>query len=796
MANVYLLSYMNYYNRKILNAGDNVADYGDYIIDSIPNVNFNPNDGVDTTLVINYNKNGVPDYLLVADSNDVIISRWFIMEAARTRGGQFSTKLRRDLIADYQKTILSSDCMIDRGWVQPNNNLVFNSEGMTYNQIKKDEILLKNDLGTPWVVAYLARTASDGSPAEYTGSFGFTNDEISVDFTGTTLEDFSPSLTRSHLEIPKTIEFHAKYAYADSEYEVVFSERGVSNTWIRPILMATTNLPKRESIYNPSSHPDAYSEMLNIYNAAFELIDGYELNAYTNYEKTSQDKYNQWAKDYWHKIIYFSEGVGGESTDIGDFSGLTNYCEIQSWKAQVLYYNTSYNLNTYSRLAVYMSNIMFDEERSEALESNALSIVFNDIDFRAVRAAGIYPGRYEYEFGYSGSVTKDAAYEIIATPLFDVDFEVSENNETKTIKHNGALGFEWFQNIAKKYYESGYCYDVQIVPYIEFDDEVLTGQKYINLNNEAIAVQLQSSSFSKIVQLQNIPMRNNIKISSEVDLYRIVSPNGVGQFDFSIVKNGGLDTIEIDVTLIPINPYIKINPRFGRLYGGDYNDFRGLVCGGDFSAPIVSSQWETYQINNKYYQQVFDRETQTLELQNKYSLIEGIAGAASGAIAGAASGATAGSMVYPGVGTAAGAIAGFVASAAAGIVDVVTNEKMRQESLSLRSDMFASNLQTIQARATTLSKSTAYNINNKYFPYIEYYSCSDEELSAIEKKLKYTSMKVGVIGSIKDFLNYNNEYTFIQCRPVLLEGLGDDYHTALEIAKELSQGVYIYSYIK
>lgn len=786
MANVYLLSYMNYYNRKILNAGDNVADYGDYIIDSIPNVNFNPNDGVDTTLVINYNKNGIPDYLLVADSNDVIISRWFIMEAARTRGGQFSIKLRRDLIADYQKTILSSDCMIDRGWVQPNNNLVFNSEGMTYNQIKKDEILLENDLKTPWVVAYLARTDSSGSPAVYEGSFGFTNESIAVDFTGTTKSSFIPKLYHN-LSVPNSIEFHARYAYAGSEYEVVFSEQGVSNTWLGPINIEITNLPIRESLFDETMNPDAYYYMLEKYNAAFEIKDGYELNAYTNYEQTSEDKFLQFKKEYNGKVVYFSE----ESSD-----SLSSYYEIVAQVTNIIS-KDKYDLTTYSDLVQYISNTVYDEEiGQDALNIGSIFIKFNGQKVYRVYPIPIIPGTYQYSFSYASSKTRDAAYEIIATPLLDLDFELQEGNEIQTIHHNGKLGYEWFQSIARKYYESGYCYDVQIVPYIGFDSLILTGQQYIKLENEAIAIQLQSSSFSKEIKLTNIPMRNNIKISSEVDLYRIVSPNGVGQFDFSIAKNGGLGAIEVDCTLMPINPYIKINPLFGRLYGGDYNDFRGLVCGGDFSAPIVSSQWETYQINNKYYQQVFDRETQTLELQNKYALIEGISNAAAGTVSGVASGAAAGSMIFPGAGTVVAGVVAGVASAAAGIADVIINDKMRKETLSLRADLFTANLQTIQARPTTLSKSTAYNINNKYFPYIEYYSCSDEELSAIEKKLKYTSMKVGVIGSIKDFLNYNNEYTFIQCRPVLLEGLGDDYHTALEIAKELSQGVYIYSYIK
>lgn len=80
-----------------------------------------------------------------------------------------------------------------------------------------------------------------------------------------------------------------------------------------------------------------------------------------------------------------------------------------------------------------------------------------------------------------------------------------------------------------------------------------------------------------------------LKISNECDLYRLVSPNYSGQFEFSVAKNGGtVEKFNVDLTYKPYNPYIHINPEFAGLYGIDYNDARGLLLGGDFSLPIIS----------------------------------------------------------------------------------------------------------------------------------------------------------------------------------------------------------------
>ena len=116
-------------------------------------------------------------------------------------------------------------------------------------------------------------------------------------------------------------------------------------------------------------------------------------------------------------------------------------------------------------------------------------------------------------------------------------------------------------------------------------------------------------------------MVENYKIENECDMYRLCSPNYTGVFEFNLAKNGGLDYIEVDCTYKPYNPYIKLNPNFKRLYGNDFNDQRGLICGGDFSLPQLSNSWANFQLNNKNYQLTFDREIQSMEISNRYQRV-------------------------------------------------------------------------------------------------------------------------------------------------------------------------------
>lgn len=160
-----LLKYNNYFNRIIMKAGETANYYDDFVLYTQSLVNFNPNDGVNTEIVLNTNEQG--DYVIVvAEDGTTINSRWFVLENERTRNGQAKLSLKRDVIADNFESILRSPCYVEKGTLSANDPLIYNSEGMLFNQIKTDEIMLKDRSATPWIVGYISRDYLKDSEAK------------------------------------------------------------------------------------------------------------------------------------------------------------------------------------------------------------------------------------------------------------------------------------------------------------------------------------------------------------------------------------------------------------------------------------------------------------------------------------------------------------------------------------------------------------------------------------------------------------------------------------------------------
>ena len=139
----------------------------------LPHYNFNPGNCLETKIVVGttaesmqFSTTSGPDYLIVYDDNKAILSRWFIIDTNRTRGGQYELTLKRDVLADFYSDVNQSPIYIEKGVIDDTESpLLRNNEGLTVNQIKKDEILLKDRTLCPWLVMYIKKGAlGTGSP--------------------------------------------------------------------------------------------------------------------------------------------------------------------------------------------------------------------------------------------------------------------------------------------------------------------------------------------------------------------------------------------------------------------------------------------------------------------------------------------------------------------------------------------------------------------------------------------------------------------------------------------------------
>lgn len=154
---ILLKNFNNYYNRKIIKYEDSVNYTSRYEYRTLPNINFVPNDGILTEQIINWSEDFTPDYL-ICEENGQIVSRWFVMEAVRTRSKQYKLSLRRDVVADNYDSLLSSPVYVEKGVISDSESpLLLNNEGLQVNQIKTKEILLQDKSKCPWLVAYLKK---------------------------------------------------------------------------------------------------------------------------------------------------------------------------------------------------------------------------------------------------------------------------------------------------------------------------------------------------------------------------------------------------------------------------------------------------------------------------------------------------------------------------------------------------------------------------------------------------------------------------------------------------------------
>ena len=198
-----LYSYNKYYNR-IIKKLNTYNEYKALITPSgntpaalkgleIESTNFNWEDGVFAKHVINIPRGSSsffnyhePDYLVLertykdGDVNVSEVSRWFVLETTKTRGNQLELSLRRDLLADYYNEVLNAPVFIEKGNPGINDPAIFNSESMTYNQIKKYEYKLDNTKlsgkGGGWIVGYLAKESSPNDIGPCYGQAKIPND--------------------------------------------------------------------------------------------------------------------------------------------------------------------------------------------------------------------------------------------------------------------------------------------------------------------------------------------------------------------------------------------------------------------------------------------------------------------------------------------------------------------------------------------------------------------------------------------------------------------------------------------
>ena len=769
------LKYNNYFNRLVKISSD-LSAYSPFIKNRINNVNFNPADGVTTTQIINAPENEIGDYLLVVDDTGTLISRWFILDDTRLRNGQYELQLRRDLIADAYSDVIKAPIFIEKATLSSTDPMIFNSENMTYNQIKKSETLLKDGTECAWIVGYMARNDGSGNVTHIDGSVSLENNQyISLttmskaqfinSIQGQLLSDASIRLTCSFNQVdkPNTIK---TILYVENEGGYFASpEKDRHNVW------ACSTLPNLYS-YDPIDYVGLRSIIASSMNLKTNINDILFYNG---------------------KSVKLSDGkIYSVTIDISNDSVYIEKDMTTSMPLAITQLNT--NIKTWLDSTGSVENTVYGNPYGVIkYKTKAVAVVLNELK---------EDGSFSYSIPVSRNKVTDAPYDIFAIPYSPSGTDepyvwIHADEQGAVGEHmSSEIGLLVAQSISEKL--GATLYDLQLLPYCPLpellEDPGTSDMSLVNLtqgtdytlvkdaSNKAVSMIVfpSKSSFSTKINLAEPIIIKDVKVESECDMYRLCSPNYQGVFEFNAAKNNGISYFDVDCTYLPYNPYIHVSPNFDGLYGKDYDDTRGLICSGDFSLARITDAWTNYQLQNKNYMASFNRQIQNMEVQNNVARLNDALGATVGSIAGA----VAGSKLGGGV----GAVAGLGLTAAAGIADYQINEQLRNENMDYTKDMFGYQLGNIKALPDGLSKTTAYTKNNKYFPFLEFYTCTEEEKNALKNKLKYNGMTVMRIGTINEFLQA--EQSYIKGRLIRLEG-DYDKHYVNELSQELYKGVYI-----
>ena len=788
MQTCYLLNFNNYYNREYKRLL-NINDYIDYMKYSWSNVNFNPGDGITTSIPVNYD--GEVNYLVLTDNaipgtvgEEVIVSRWFIIESKFTRMGQRVLTLRRDVLVDYS-TMATATVYAERGYVPNTNNLIFNSEGNSYNQIKKSEKLIKDESGSAWLVGYLAPNVFDNGNITIQGS----NTEVQYDYSFATIDEMDLAFPGVGLT-PTTL-----YYNFGSLYLKFYSlAEGQPYLW-------RADYPSDLLTYETTSVPEADVTMVipqtNLDDAQSFLIDNLLMPSVQNIisEKLVLD-YSNVSRASITKILnnrnviarvgtptsgytYYQLDVGTSETlrqqhDIRNTTASNTFEYLNSIFTQLA--NTTLSLGTPDRYTLDSTDSYFScYWRNIPVESNTI------------------------ELKTTAKKVDSSPYYCFAIPYQEA--KVIKGNQTITTDPRESLLLA--RNIATQL--GSFCYDVQLLPYFPLQsyidsmgriDTTTMPDGTVAVLNSAEGVArtflfwITKPNFSFAVP-DTIVYSSEPKIQNETQFCRLNSPNYAASFDFSIAKNKGVDYWQVDCSYKPYQPYIHVAPNWRGLYGSDFNDARGLICTGDFSIDLMTDKWQEYQIQNKNYNEIFNRQIQSLDLQQSIAKRQDIFGAVAGSLSGAMSGATTGALAGGLPGAIGGGIAGLGISAVGGVMDIIDSQKLRDDARSSQFDMFNYQLGNVKALPNTLTKVSTYNINNKIYPFYEIYEATPEEIDALRQQLNWRGYNLGIIGQLSDF---QVEGKYFKGKLIRLEEVQDvslgDNHLIENFNSELQQGVY------
>ena len=846
-SNIFLFKRKKYlYSNRLYTLKNTLTDLQDQSSSYVQfdNINFEDTNGITCTLTINVDYDKADDSYMYFNYcyNQTYNTRWFITACNKPREAQYVYTLVRDVFVDYYDDIVASSAIIKRAnQITPTTSLAQYKKTTNLSQIKKGEVVLEDGAGKGWIYVYLAKNA------QLTGNYLYvpkTQNAWNNSITLTT--QMISDLTSKPLLVMTDMEAYFKFYRGELlsnrvvYWQYTCNASNITKEQASGEISYTSYFTGVEYVQNAirtyiTKNYNDYLEHCKA-NGGYVINDQYSALAGLNGQVVADTnnklytvnvtevpspngKYFVAGTDEQNKAIANSFGWSSKNGNPLNFNLIGKAYQISFTKVKnvgTYYYGIQSSLINnrttttgclYDVMAfplecpIQTKNYKSDETSTNVSITTSYAETMNFIQaLKQAMGDSIYDiqwlpyGPFEADTQTSGTkgydlTTKQGKTSKTAT------FTNSTYTTTETTTEGDVTTTEVITSSKTSYNSEGTQIDTSVA-----------GQEGSTCANVAW-INLASNNCHRSVIKELVSETTNLlenRIENETTFYRLCGPNWNSTFEFSSALNGGLKGYYIDMTLKPYNPFVRVQPMFSKMYGNNFNDPRGLILKGDFSIEQTSDAYKNYQLNNRNYDLIFNRQMQSLDLKNSVaqqqdSLNKGmdILGVFTGGISGATSGATTGAMTGNALAVAGGAVAGAVTGVVGGVADLAINNQLRDMNKALRFDsrqasisQYQYQLGNVVALPNTLTRSSSFDNMYRVYPVLEIYSCSDEEKYQLEQSIEWNGIEINQISTLKEQISYQKSELYIQAEILRYNGDVNDQIYAT-ISELLANGIYI-----
>lgn len=835
MTYYFLKNYNNYFNR-IVKKHDNIEDYLEevktYETYTDNDISFNPRDYINagiSHLSWLATLTWKPNYMIEVNDSKKIVRRWFVTNFNFVSNTElYNVELRRDVLVDYNDSIMNSPCFVQKGHLTRLNPLFYNKEDFNCNQIPHEDYEICDESYCSWMVIYYDKKKKAELDDSHAGTIKL-NYINAIELSAATIDDWNIvsnySGSNYYVYLDDTSESYRRccweWLYLNSNHVPVTERFVLMKNW--RVWPGHTILGKYGSL-DPENPP--------LSNHFF-----YGEHLYTS--KTYEE-----AMDGWDPVITASLDAAGVNAERMNWHGdadNVSLTDFLAWNDKIVKtQDNKYYRITVNPIAKQWRNWnqppLWKAALKTAIQNSGnadLNTVYNLQDERMniyyqgtgptyqVSYQEISGSQLEFDWNFTQARTDDSVpYGCIAIPYKNLRYL---NINDYHLNATPALATLLMASLGSS------IYDIQILPFcpllgvwhdnedaLQIDDN---DYGYVNPDTASPGqpwdytwIYRHGTSTKDIPilfphdinliktfnynppQVRAVVYEEDLKLANQCEYFSLVSPSWDTQFDYSHARGGSVEVFTIQQTLKPYLPYIKVCPQFTNLYGQSFNDGRGIICTNNFTYTQINNAWAEYKLQNMNYQAAFDRQIQSMDVtyETNRNLTKknldittsmGLAGGALGVAGGIASGNVLG-----------------VAGGGLSIGGVITNRMKTENSLAAQKTLYNEqrqyaidqhnyDLQNIKARPNTLTKVDALNPTNRTFPVLTRYMCTDEEANIFKDKIKYEGMTLNCMGTLLSYTDEEN-LTFVKGQLIRLENFEEDSHMANYIASEVAQGFF------